>query len=223
MTRLERPARLRTRLRRDERGVGLLEVVATLLLMGIVMAAVFAAMASTSKATEGTGARLRNLDEARVLMATTSKDVRTAVRLSAGTSPFVLADGNEAIFYANLDTTGAPKRVRIYIDSQNRLIEQVWEHDPASTAPNYTYTTTTPKLRMVGRYVANDSSRPIFTYVDASDNALGPTPLSATNRLAIKAVRIELVVYRTSAFNDNATTVVNRVRLPNVDYNAVAG
>jgi len=30
-------------------------------------------------------------------------------------------------------------------------------------------------------------------------------------------------VYRDSAFNGHATTLVNRVRLPNVDYNAVAG
>jgi hypothetical protein len=211
------------RARRDERGSSILEVVSVLLLVMIVMGAVFQGMVSATQATEGSGARLRNLDEARVLMATTSKDLRTAVRLSAGTSPFVTANKNEAIFYANLDTTGAPKRVRIHVDSQNRLIEQVWEHDPASTAPNYTYTTTTPKLRMVGRYVANDSAHPIFTYVDANDVALGPLPLSASNRLAIKAVRIELIVYRTSAFNDNATTVVNRVRLPNVDYNAVAG
>jgi hypothetical protein len=214
---------LRTR-RRDERGVsGLLEVVMTILLMAIVLAAVFAATVSTTRATEGTGDRLQNLDEARVLMATTSKDVRTAVRLSAGTSPFVTADKNEAVFYGNIDTTSAPKKVRIYIDAQHRLIEQVWDPDPGSTAPNYTYATTTPTVRMVGRYVANNSATPIFTYVDANDAPLSPTPLAGANRLAIKAVRIELVVYKDSAFNGHATTLVNRVRLPNVDYNAVAG
>jgi hypothetical protein len=198
-------------------------MVMTMLLIMIVMGAVFEAMASTSKATEGAGARLRNLDEARVLMATASKDVRTAVRLSAGTSPFVLADANEAIFYANLDTTGAPKKIRIYVDSQHRLIEKVWDKDPASTAPNYTYNTTTPTTRLVGRYVANDASTPIFTYVDTTDTPLGPAPLSATNLLGIKAVRLKLIVYRSTAFNKHSTTLVNRVRLPNVDYNAVAG
>lgn len=209
--------------RGDERGVSTLEMVATMLLISVVMGAVFAGMASASKATEGSGARLRNLDEARVLMATVSKDVRTAVRLSAGTSPFVLADKNEAIFYANIDTTGAPKKVRISVDSQSRLIEQVWSPDPGSTAPNYTYNTTTPKLRLVGRYVANNAANPIFTYVDANDNVLSPSPLTGTNLLAIKAVRLTLNVYRTTSFNQNATTLVNRVRLPNVDYNAVAG
>jgi hypothetical protein len=207
---------------RDERGSSLLEVITTLLLVMLVMVAVFAATTSTGKANEGTGVRLRNLDEARVLIATASKDVRTAVRLSAGTSPFVVADANEVVFYANLDTTGAPRKVRISVDAQHRLIEQVWDKDPASTAPNYTYTTTTPTVRMVGRYVANNEANPIFTFVDANDAPLGPTPLSAANLLAIKAVRLNLTVYRSSAFNQNATTLVNRVRLPNVDYNAVA-
>ncbi len=213
----------RTAETRDELGAsGLLEVVTTMLLMAIVLAAVFAATMSTSRATEGTGDRLQNLDEARVLMATASKDVRTAVRLSAGTSPFVTADKNEAVFYANLDTTSAPKKVRIRVDGANRLIEEVWEPDPGSTAPDYTYNTTTPTVRLVGRYVANDSATPIFTYVDANDNAL-PAPVTGTNLLAIKAVRIQLVVYKDSAFNGRSTTLVNRVRLPNVDYNAVAG
>jgi hypothetical protein len=202
---------------------GLLEVVTTMLLMAIVLGAVFSATMSTTRATEGTGARLQNLDEARVLMATASKDMRTAVRLSAGTSPFVTADKNEAIFYANLDTTSAPKKVRIYVDAQHRLIEKVWDHDPASTAPNYTYNATTPTVRMVGRYVANTSAMPIFTYVDADDDPLTSTPLTGANLLAIKAVRIELVVYKDSSFNGHSTTLVNRVRLPNVDYNAVAG
>jgi hypothetical protein len=198
-------------------------MVAVMLLMMIVMAAVFEAMASTTKATEGTGARLRNLDEGRVLMATVSKDIRTAVRLSAGTSPFVTANATEAIFYANLDTTSAPKKIRVYVDAQHRLVEQTWDKDPASTAPNYTYTTTTASTRLVGRYVSNNAATPIFTYVDANDTPLGPLPLSAPNLLAVKAVRIKLVVYRSSAFNDHSTTLVNRVRLPNVDYNAVAG
>jgi hypothetical protein len=213
----------RRRAGRDERGTTTLEVVATLLLTSVVMGTVFAGMSSGSRATEGASARLRNLDEARVLMATVSKDVRTAVRLSAGTSPFVLADKNEAIFYANIDTTGAPKKVRISVDASNRLIEQVWSPDPGSTAPNYTYNTTTPKLRLVGRYVANTATNPIFTYVDSNDNVLGPAPLSAANLLSIKAIRLSLIVYRSSAFNKNSTTLVNRVRLPNVDYNAVAG
>ena len=59
-------------------------------------------------------------------MAVSTKDMRTATRLQAGTSPFVLADKREVIFYANLNNNGTsgsvvdngPRRVRIYVDAQ---------------------------------------------------------------------------------------------------------
>lgn len=211
-----------SRRRRDQRGASLVEVLAVLAILLVVTGTVYGGVASTQNAIHGTDERLRNLDEARVLMAATSKDVRTAVRLSAGSSPFVLADLNEAIFYANLDTTGAPKKVQISVDAQDRLIEQVWTADAGSIAPNYTYTGQ-PAVRLVGRYVDNDASNPIFTYLDSTGVPLTATPLSAADLLAIKAVRIALVVKKTSGVPIRATTLVNRVRLPNLDYNAVAG
>ena len=39
----------------------------------------------------------------------------------------------------------------------------------------------------------------------------------------VKAVQIQLIVKKTTASQLNATTLVNRVRLANLDYNAVAG
>jgi hypothetical protein len=195
--------------------------------MGIVMAVVMQGIISTDNATAGAGARLQNLDEARTLIDTVSKDVRTAVRLSAGTSPFVIADKNEATFYANIDTTSAPKLVHIYVDAQHRLIEQVYDPDAGTVAPNYTYTHTTPVTRLVGSFVANNAANPIFTYLDANGNALSPTPLVSdtsqpNNLVAIHSVALSLIVYKTNPWQKNATTLVNRVRLPNVDYNAVA-
>jgi Tfp pilus assembly protein PilW len=217
-------ARLRLfRCRRyGERGTSLVEVMITVLLLGVVLGTVYSGIWSAGDTVSRTGERLQNLDEARTLIAVASKDVRTAVRLSAGTSPFTLADRNEAIFYANLDTTSAPKKVRISIDVSSRLIEQVWTADAGSVAPSYTYTGA-PQVRFVGRYVANTASSPMFTYLDDNDNALSATPLSASDRLAIKAVRITLKVKRTSTFNNSYTTMVNRVRLPNLEYSAVAG
>ncbi len=206
---------------RSQQGSQLLEMTATLLLLSIVMVVLYQGMYATSNAAEGANQRLQNLDEARTLMAVTSKDMRTAVRLSAGTSPFVLADRNEVTFYANLDTSGAPKKVHIFIDANDQLIEEAWDADVGSIAPNYTYTGS-PSVRFVGRYVDNDSANPIFTYLDQDGNALASYPLSSADRLAVKAVRIELIVKRTTTRPLNPTVLVNQVRLPNMDYNAVA-
>lgn len=200
----------------------MIELVATLSIMSIVMVTVFQGFASTENAVAGADERLRNLDEARVLMAATSKDVRTAVRLSAGSSPFVYANGNEVIFYANLDTVTAPRKVRIHIDSGDRLIEEVWTADAASVAPAYTYSGS-PRIRLVGRFVDNTAANPIFTYLDAGGATLTTVPLSAAGLLSVKAVRISLVVKKASGWSMRSTALVNRVRLPNLDYNAVTG
>jgi len=212
----------RERSERGEHGSQLIEMVATLLLLSIVMVVLYQGITSTTNAAEGANLRLQNLDEARTLMAVTSKDVRTAVRLSAGTSPFVLADRTEVVFYANIDTTGAPKKVRIFIDPDDQLIEQAWDADAGSSAPNYTYTGP-PAVRFVGRYVDNDVANPIFTYLDEGGTALTNYPLSSADMLAIKAVQIELIVKRSTTRPLNPTVLINRVRLPNMDYNAVAG
>ena len=44
-------------------------------------------------------------------------------------------------------------------------------------------------------------------------------PLSAANRLQVNAVGITLSVRQSTNFNVPYTTLINRVRLPNVDYN----
>ena len=208
--------------RRGQRGSQLIELTAAVALLATFMVALFQGLNSTTNAAEGANLRLQNLDEARTLMAVLSKDVRTAVRLSAGTSPFVLANRNEVTFYANLDTNGAPKKVHIYIDANDELIEESWEADAASVAPNYTYTGS-PEVRFVGRYLDNDAANPLLTYLDQNGVALTNYPLSAADRLAVKAVQIQLIVKKSTTRVLNPMVLVNRVRLPNMDYNAVAG
>ncbi len=207
--------------RRVQRGSQLIEMVVTIALLSLVMVALYGGIASTTNALENAGKRLQNLDEARVLMAQTSKDVRTAARLSAGTSPFVFAANDEATFYGNLETTSAPMKIHIYVDPTSELVEQVWRADAGSIAPNYTYTGT-PFVRFVGRYVVTNGAPPIFQYLDVNGNVLSNTPLSASDLLAVRAVRITLTVKRSTTAPLVPVTLVNRVRLPNLDYAAAS-
>jgi Tfp pilus assembly protein PilW len=204
-----------------DRGSSLVELVTTVALIGIVMSAVMVGTFSAQNAILGSDTRLENLDQARTLMASLTKDIRTAVRLQPAASPFVTADKNHAVFYANLSTTSAPKEVDLSIDASSRLIEQVWTADVGSQAPNYTYTGT-PVIRLVGRYVANTAATPLFTYLDDNGNPLTNTPLNATDLLAVKAVQIQLIVKKSTATVLNPTTLVNRVRLANLDYDSTS-
>ncbi len=111
------------------------EIVATLAIMSIVVMVVYQGVDSMTASVAGAENRLVNLDEARTLMDTTTKDLRTATRLQAGTSAFAIANDTEVEFYANLNLSSsngyAPVRVHIYVDSNNQLIEEVKQPDAA--------------------------------------------------------------------------------------------
>jgi type II secretory pathway pseudopilin PulG len=214
------------RARRDQRGASMFEIVVTLAVMSVVMAVVYQGVDSLTGAVTGTERRLTNLGEARTLMDTASKDLRTAVRLQGGTSAFVLAKDTEVTFYANLlpnPTVLAPRQIHIYVDSNSELVEEVKAPDASSVAPNYTYVDPNnhPTVRFVGRYIANDAAHPVFSYLDTNGNLLTPTPLSAQNLLAINSVRITLMIRKTAYAGTDFTTLENTVRLPNMDYSAV--
>lgn len=222
---MTRPRRLR-----GAGGQTLFEIVVVMALLTMVMGMVYEGIDSATSAISGAGARLMNLDEARVLMAVSTKDMRTATRLQAGTSPFALADKRQATFYANLNNNGSspsvvnngPRLVHIYVDPSSQLIEQVTTPDASSVPPAYTYTGAATN-RYVGRFVANAANVPIFRYFDANGNELTATPLSAADRLAIDSVEITLSIRKSTTLKVANTTLVNTVRLPNVDYQNTFG
>jgi hypothetical protein len=199
------------------------EMMVTVLLLGVVMTFVYKAIDTTQYALAGENARLANLDEARNLMAVTTKDLRTATRLVPGTSPFVAASNTDVTFYANLNnTTGGPRKIRIYVDSTSELIAQAWTPDVGSVSPNYTYTGAASP-RYVGRFVANPAAQPIFTYYDSTGTQLPSGTLTAANLLAVYAVKVTLVVRKQTTLPLRPVTLVNQVRLPNVDYQPPSG
>lgn len=218
--------RMRARLR-GEGGTSLVEMVIVTAVLGVVLAIAFGGFSAMSIESSGADARLQNLDEARVLMANTTRDLRTATPLTSGTSAFLLADAREVKFYANLDmsvkvgATYGPNIVRLYINTSNPaqpyLVEELTKPDATSVPPAWTYSGA-PAVRFVGKYVVNSGTQPIFTYYDSAGAVLGPTPLSAANMLAIKAVGVQFVVRRSASNYLPPTTVVNRVTLPNIYY-----
>jgi hypothetical protein len=223
---LARFLRPRSRRNSGERGSSLFELMGTIAIMTIVMTVLYDGIGSLSAAVEGTDRRLQNLGEARHLMATSSKDLRTAARLQAGTSPFSLANKRQVTFYANLDSNLAPigaRKIDISVDASSRLIEKLTTPDVNSCTTLCTYTTAQPISRFVGRFVANAASVPLFRYFDANGAELTNVPLNATDLLAVYSVRITLSIKKTTSYPVAFTTLINQVRLPNVDYQAVSG
>lgn len=190
------------------------------LILSLVLAVLYRGLDGMQLATQRSKERLVNLEEARVMMSTVTKDLRTAARLDSETSPFVLADDREMIFYANLGSTDGPSKVRIFVDADNRLIEQITVAD-AGSAPNYTYTGTAVN-KAVSSYVVPDVA--IFKYQFFNNDTLTFTdltalPLSETDRARVQSVEITISMQQPSGINTPESTLVNRVRLSNIYYN----
>lgn len=206
----------------DERGLSLVEMVMVLSILSVVLVFVAGTFGSLFWTTERTELRLQNLDEARLIVNGMTKDIRTATRKSPTLSPFDLADAREMTFYANLNSTTpptGPRKVRLYVDPSDRLVQEITLPDAACALPSSCTYTGAPTSRVLGYYVMNPST--IFTYID--DSTAVPTqltsPVSASDLLKVTAVQVSLTIRKQTNFQVPAVTLVNRVRLTNVEYN----
>jgi hypothetical protein len=208
---------------RSEAGTSVVEMVIVTAVLGLVMAVVIGAFVAVQRNVADQDIRLENLDEGRVMMSTLSKSIRTAAILTGGSSPFVIADANRLKFYGNLDTTGAPNLIEMYVDPSNPtapvLIQKLTPPDKPITDPP-TYNNGPTKVRFVGRYVTNGPSAPMFSYYDVDGAAVGTPgiPLSDAQKILVRSVGIDLHVRKATAQAIPSTDLVTRVRLPNVFY-----
>lgn len=202
------------------------ELLVAILVLGFVLSGLYQGLDNLQTTSSGAHERLVNLDEARVLIETLSKDVRTATRLTPTSPPLEYADYRRVIFYARLNTTGQPVQITISVDAEGRLVESII--DPTCAVPldpcpdgNYVYTST-PRRRIVGRWLANTGA--IFTYYGLNDDGTVSTivpspasaPLTPIQLGNVRAVEIDLSIRRTPTSSAPPTRLVTRVRLPNV-------
>jgi prepilin-type N-terminal cleavage/methylation domain-containing protein len=193
--------------RRGERstdaGFSLVEVTVTVALLSIVMASVLGALAAFQRVGGAADHRLRNLEQARVMMAVLTKDLRTA-------TSFTTASASEVVFLGNLNTCKAsdpPVRVRLYTDTQGRLLEELTPTVSAPTSTACATELTAARTRVVGTSVTNGTA--VFGFLN--DAGVATTTLNQ-----IASVSVQLSVQMPSTFARNPSTLSTSVWLPNV-------
>lgn len=219
--------------RHSEDGLTLIELMVTITILGIVMSALTAGAISIYRATSYVTLSTDDQNQARTAIEVLSRDVRAASPVRPSSDPaFLMARPNDANFTANLDDSTRPRLVRLYIDTDSRMIEDATEPDPPTTPPGPI--TWDPDANAVIRYIAafvvNDASLPIFRYFDVDGNELdyvtsgtcaGPNGavdapcLDATQRSRIATVDINLTISSDPGDRVARFTVSQRVRLPN--------
>jgi type II secretory pathway pseudopilin PulG len=134
----------RLRAARGQGGITVIEMTVVIALLGLVLAMALQGLTAYQRAAAAADVRQRNLDEARVVMAVLTRDLRTATEFSATSATDVTFTG-----LLNTGATAPPNRLRLYVDASGVLRESVTLPDDHNASP-ITYTGT-PTTRVVGR------------------------------------------------------------------------
>lgn len=163
----------------DDAGVGLAELLVTMVVMSMVLLAVTTLVVSTHKVSNRTQLLDGNTQQLRIALDQATKTLRAAHQPDPLTPAFLLSthgtvsgksvvqNGRECWFLSNVGPSGTPQLVRYYVDATTKqFIEQTTAPDATSTAPNFTYTGAPLRTRVLANGVSlpSDGAVPIFTY-----------------------------------------------------------
>lgn len=217
---------------RSDDGFTLVELMVTMLVMGIIFAALPFIVSSTTKLTEANSTRLQAMSQARASVESAARLLRTAVvpeQLGAvsGDSAFILGDDFHVQFYADIDNPGntiGPSRVTLAVDGGN-LVQTVQTPDQPVIANDYQWSDCT--LGAIGcskrqTTLATDvqTTAPVFKYYMPDQNGVetlltGAQPYDATVLGTVDAIEISVTVGKNAASPIGADTYISRVTLLN--------
>lgn len=200
-----------------EDGVTLVELMVTIMLIGLVGALVLASLLAMGRAVAVADATSFDQGFARNAVTLMSRDIRAAAAIQQSPDPaFIAAGPRGARFTANLSTGQRSTLVEIRVDADGRLVVTSTQSDPASVAPDLVFDPATT----VDRYIAPDvvTTGPILEYFDetgaALDQFVDGGSLTSADRARIATVRMTLDVNR-SPLQSRPTQATTTVRLPN--------
>ena len=203
------------RLRNDERGLTIIEMMVTLLLMGIVGTIMFASVVSVTQTLTHSQANSDSLDIARVGMNRLAKTVRSGMSIqqngSSDLPPLVSMAPNQVTVYASLGTV--PAKVTYSIDA-NRQLTETWYAGVAASSPYWTFSAT-PRTEVIARQIPV-SAPALFTFLDVNgDPVTNQTSTNVADLALVHAVAITLTIDSNPAKGGGPVTLVNTVFMPN--------
>lgn len=211
-------------------GVTLAELLVTMMILSVVMAALAMLFVGSMRTTAATQGRLDETGDARIAVSAMGRSLRTAIlpsqlydASSTATAAFISADPRAISFYANIDNvnnTVGPTRVRYWVDASGSL----WESKQVPNAraagdTTFVYCTpgpgcTTVKQKVLARGVPTTGT--IFTYYDELGAQMTGSTLTVAQMERVDAIDIAVTVQRPKTPGGGSTYNL-RVALPNHD------
>jgi hypothetical protein len=223
---------------RGDAGVTLAEMSVTMLVLGMLIAALGAMVISGERITSGVKERLDQSNASTIAMQRMSRNLRTAVLQSQLTtaciisactdSAFLVGSPTQVSFYADVDNpknTVGPSRVT-YTVTAGSLVETVQKPDsPVPDATGYHYCNIGDAgctVRTTTLATGVQTGTPVFAYYTAAAPTTAMTMgsggvLSAAQLKTVDSIDITLQVLMPGGATVAGATMVQRVALPNAD------
>jgi prepilin-type N-terminal cleavage/methylation domain-containing protein len=218
--------------RRDDEGLSLVELMVSIVIFGMIGAALTATVIITSQTVRNTSARADDLNNVQVALEDMTKLIATAANppVPAGqtqVTALITAKNNDLSFYGYNKPGQAPSLIRFYVDSSNQLIES---YTPSSQCVwPYTWDTTQTRSRVLARNLTPGQT--VFTYFAAPTTPYpqgSPLPLTGspaaldttTSSPLVEEVGLSLSVDVVTAPDIPPTVATTQILLPNHQVDA---
>lgn len=237
---------IRRRLAGDERGLGLPELIVSMMLLAMLGALVLSLFSMFARTFTRDRSQTDSTNIAAIGMSELTRVIRsgTEIRVSGSslnTPVFLDARNDSVVMHAFLDTESAspkPLKVEFSIDGNRQLIESRWFAEAASV-PYWTFgavgrpaDTSRPIARQIPVFDASVDPQHLFRYRSATVcpvatpdcNVLTPPlggSLPESERRLIAIVEIRLKVQADLTVRAEPVTLVNQVGLPNLGIDRV--
>jgi Flp pilus assembly pilin Flp len=217
------------RLRREESGFTLVELLVACTVGTLVLIAAFMTVDSSVVLTGRVTDRVDRTQRARVAMESITRKLRSQVCPAAGQPALISADDYSVKFYSFLGTRPFVPDIRQFSwdTNTNSIIEQKWAG--SGTAPGTTWaatpTTTTLLTDVKPPFVTGTGGPrgPVFKYYLGSSQTPLTTPLSAVNLTNTSRIGISFTTYAQSTnFNGPGETMQSDVFIRTADPNSTS-
>ena len=218
------------RLRREESGFTLVELLVSCGIGTIILLATFMTLDSSVVLTGRVTDRVDRTQRARVAMEDVTRKIRSQVCPAAGQASIISADDYSIKFYSFLGTRPFEPDIReiAWDTNTNSIVERKWKG--TGTAPSTTWastpTTKTLLTDVKPDFVSGQSGPrgPVFKYYASGTGTAYTTPLSSANAAATSKIDISFLTYAQSKNLTGPTTrQQNEVFVRTADPNAPSG
>jgi type II secretory pathway pseudopilin PulG len=218
-----------TRLRRDEAGFTLPELLVAIPIGIIVLLATFFTLDSSIKLTGKVTDRVDRTSRSRVAMEDITRKLRSQVCPAAGSPALISADDYSVKFYSFLGTRPFVPDIReiAWDTNTNSIVERTWAG--TGTAPATTWAATPTSRTLLSdvkpTFVTGNSGPrgAVFKYYLGNSQTALAAPLSAANLAATSRIGLSFMTYAQSGnFTGPGTTMQNDVFVRTADPNAAS-